>query len=141
MEDLSWTNKGAFQSVCSQLNLRKNILLGDIRDIAYHWDNIMEEAEKPRCKAIFNTLHGLTRSYLRGRNIRMGSWLNSRRYSDLDSMLTLLVFEFVIARGDTWYQKLHKLGINSMKNTVELMMHYFDPDIIEQAEQIIRQED
>lgn len=63
-----------FEELASTLGIKKKVLSADIRDLAWVWEETVEDMELHDPLAAFDVVSSIAKAYIRGRNCRMGSY-------------------------------------------------------------------
>jgi len=124
-----------------QLGIKKQILEADIRDMAWVWEEAVGEICQPSPRAVFSILRVGTRSYLRGRGLRMGNWQGWEQHGLTESWLMMCLISYVVkeSSGHT-FRALRQAGLTSIEAFVESMRRHLKAkefDILVEVRQML----
>jgi len=108
-----------FGNLTQELGVKPKILEGDIRDMTWVWEEAVTYIPRPSVLAVFYTLRAITRSYLRGRALRMGNWQGWEKHSFTETMLMLCLIGYVTSEEGAVFDALREAGLGSMESFLE----------------------
>lgn len=130
------------ERLSSELEVPLKQVRGDIKQIAYAWDDILDYdlslAKKKACASLIP----LVRIYLRGKGYRMGNSRSFTSHSLKFSLTYASVIKFVIEAGRECFPILHSMGFSSWEEAQGTLRYYLGRerfDIIEEAETILKE--
>ena len=122
-------------TLSAALSVKSPIVEADIKDLAWLWEETLSEAKFADPRLAFYVLRAVSRSYLRGRDLRMGNFQGFNRYQrEYVAMMTILV-RYV--SDDAVFECLHQAGVTSVKAFAEVLNSYFD--ILDEANRILQE--
>ena len=122
-------------TLSAALGVKSPIVEADIKDLAWLWEETLSEAKFADPRLAFYVLRAVSRSYLRGRDLRMGNFQGFNRYQrEYAAMMTILV-RYV--SDDAVFDCLHQAGVTSVKAFAEVLNSYFD--ILDEANRILQE--
>ena len=123
------------------MNLRYDVLLGDLTEIAYNFNKILEAVKIITVRGALEILFGLVTVYLRGRGYRMGNTRGFEAHGLKAAWVSTAVIARIAERGRHWYPRAFEVGledINKLVNALSPSPDIISPDIMEVAEDILR---
>lgn len=126
-------------STITQLPTKR--LFFDIKDLAWQWENIIEESDQTHWRHALSALHLLAHAYLRGLGYRMGNIQGFRSHHYKLALLCSEIIRYVVEEGPIIFTTLHRYGFSSLDKALEVMKAEVTPNtgILAQAEQILRE--
>jgi hypothetical protein len=125
--------------IATILGIPLSVLKADIADISWTWEILVEDNRADKKQAV-RSLRGLVRSYIRGRGCRMGNYQGFMKHRLTYAYLCTEVVRYVIDEGEILLPHLHTLGFNSLESALNILRDEISqPDIMEQAEQILKE--
>lgn len=122
-------------TLSAALGVKSPIIEADIKDLAWLWEETLSEAKFADPRLAFYVLRAVSRSYLRGRNLRMGNFQGFNRYQcEYVAIMTTLV-RYV--SDDPVFDCLHQAGVTSVKAFAAVLNSYFD--ILDEANRILQE--
>ncbi len=122
-------------TLSAALGVKSPIVEADIKDLAWLWEETLSEAKFADPRLAFYVLRAVSRSYLRGRNLRMGNshGLNRHQWKEVALMAVLVLY----VSGDAVFDCLHKAGVTSLKSFANVLNSYFD--VLDEANRILQE--
>ncbi len=125
----------SLETLSSTLGVKSPIVEADIKDLAWLWEKTLSEAKFADPRLAFYVLRAVSRSYLRGRNLRMGNFqgLNRHQLKQVALMTVLVLY----VSDDAAFDCLHQAGVTSVKAFASVLDSYFD--ILDDANRILKE--
>ena len=138
-----------FGNLTKELGVKPQILESDIKDMAWVWDEAVSEIHQPSARVVFYTLRAMTRSYLRGRGLRMGNWQGWEKHSFTETMLMMCLVGYVTGEEGTVFEALRQAGLSSVesfldrfiRDTAECKGKKRELDILEQVRRMLDEQE
>ena len=121
-------------TLCTMLGLKRRVVEADVKDLAWLWQRIISEAKFADPYLSFHALRAVARSYLRGRNLRMGNHQGLERHRWVDTILMTVLVQYVI--GNSSFDCLHRAGVSSVQEFTTALNNHFE--IIDEADCILK---
>ncbi len=118
------------------MELKYDVMLGDITKIAYTLDNILEAVKIITVLGALEILFGLVGVYLRGHGYRMGNKRGFEAHSLKAARVATAVIARIAERGRHWYPRAFQVGLEDFNKLVDSLSP--SPDILAVAEDILR---
>ena len=125
----------SLETLSVALGVKSPIIEADIKDLAWLWEETIRGANSAEPRLAFYVLRGVSRSYLRGRNLRMGNYKGLWRHGWTEAGLMTLLVQYV--SDETVFDCLHKAGVTSVKSFTSAVNSYFD--ILNEANRILEE--
>ena len=122
-------------ALSTMLGVINRIVEADIKELAWLWEETLRQAKFADPRLAFYVLRALSRSYLRGRNLRMGNSHGFLRHQWTEAVLTTVLVKYVA--DDTVFDCLHQAGVTSVLSFASALGSYFD--IVDEANRILQQ--
>ena len=122
-------------ALSTALGVKSPIIKADIKDLAWLWEETLKEANFADPRLAFYVLRSVSRSYLRGRNLRMGNFKGLWRHQWTEVGLMTILVRYV--SEETVFDCLHKAGVTSVKSFTSALNSYFD--ILNEANRILQE--
>jgi len=122
-------------ALSTALGVKSPIIKADIKDLAWLWEETLKEANFADPRLAFYVLRSVSRSYLRGRNLRMGNFKGLWRHQWTEVGLMTILVRYV--SDDEVFDCLHKAGVTSVKSFTSALNSYFD--ILNEANRILQE--
>ncbi len=123
------------EALSATLRVKDRIVRADVKDLAWLWEETLSEAKFADPRLAFYMLRAIARSYLRGRNLRMGNYQGFLRHQWTEAVLTTVLVKYVA--DDTVFDCLHQAGVTSVLSFASALGSYFD--IVDEANRILQQ--
>jgi len=125
----------SLETLSATLGVKSPIVEADIKDLAWLWEETLSEAKLADPRLAFYVLRAVSRSYLRGRNLRMGNFhgLNRHQLKQVALMTVLVLY----VSDDAAFDCLHQAGVTSVKSFTSVLNSYFD--ILDEANRILQE--
>jgi hypothetical protein len=108
--------RATLEELASTLGTKPQILNSDIRDLAWLWEQTVEEMRDVTPLAAFNLLYAIAKAYIRGRNCRMGNWQGILKHIGTKSAVMYLLMKQV--SEDDVFETLHAWGVTSAEGFI-----------------------
>ena len=125
----------SLETLSTALGVKSRIVNADIKDLAWLWEETLKEANFADPRLAFYVLRAVSRSYLRGRNLRMGNFKGLWRHQWTEVGLMTILVRYV--SDDEVFDCLHKAGVTSVKSFTSALNSYFD--IFNEANRILQE--
>jgi len=125
----------SLETLSTTLGVKSRIVEADIKDLAWLWEETLKEANFADPRLAFYVLRAVSRSYLRGRNLRMGNFKGLWRHQWTEAGLMTILVRYV--SEETVFDCLHKAGVTSVKSFTSALNSYFD--ILNEANRILQE--
>ena len=125
----------SFETLSATLGVKSRIVRADIKDLARSWEEPLKDAKFADPRLAFYVLKAVSRSYLRGRNLRMGNSQGLQRHRSKESMLMRILVRYVA--GESIFDCLHETGVTSTESFASALNSYFD--IADEANQLLQE--
>ena len=125
----------SLETLSTALGVKSRIVNADIKDLAWLWEEALKEANFADPRLAFYVLRAVSRSYLRGRNLRMGNFKGLWRHQWTEVGLMTILVRYV--SDDEVFDCLHKAGVTSVKSFTSALNSYFD--ILNEANRILQE--
>ncbi len=125
----------SLETLSVALGVKGPIIEADIKDLAWVWEETIRGANSTEPRLAFYVLRGVSRSYLRGRNLRMGNFKGLWRHEWTEVGLMTILVRYV--SEETVFGCLHKAGVTSVKSFTSALNSYFD--ILNEANRILEE--
>jgi len=125
----------SLETLSTALGVKSRIVKADIKDLAWLWEETLKEANFADPRLAFYVLRSVSRSYLRGRNLRMGNFKGLWRHQWTEVGLMTILVRYV--SEETVFDCLHKAGVTSVKSFTSALNSYFD--ILNEANRILQE--
>ena len=125
----------SLETLSTALGVKSRIVNADIKDLAWLWEETLKEANFADPRLAFYVLRAVSRSYLRGRNLRMGNFKGLWRHQWTEVGLMTILVRYV--SDDEVFDCLHKAGVTSVKSFTSALNSYFD--ILNEANRILQE--
>ena len=122
-------------ALSTALGVKRLIIKADIKDLAWLWEESLKEANFADPRLAFYVLRAVSRSYLRGRNLRMGNFKGLWRHQWTKIELMTVLVRYV--SEETVFDCLHKAGVTSVKSFTSALNGYFD--VLDEANRILQE--
>jgi hypothetical protein len=106
------------------LGVKSRIIEADIKDLAWVWEETLSQARFADPRLAFYVLRALSRSYLRGRDLRMGNHQGLRRHEVTEAKLMRILVGY--AAGEIIFGCLHEVGVISLQSFIVALNSYAD---------------
>ena len=124
----------SLETLCTMLNAKSRIVEADLKELAWLWEETLKEAKFADPRLAFYVLRALSRSYLRGRNLRMGNSHGFLRHQWKEAALITILVGYV--SDDAVFDCLHQAGVTSIKSFASALSSYFD--VLDEANRILQ---
>ena len=124
----------SLETLSTTLGVKSRTVEADIKDLAWLWEETLSEAKFADPRLAFYVLRAVSRSYLRGRNLRMGNSQGLQRHQSKESMLMRILVRYVA--GESIFDCLHETGVTSTESFASALNSYFD--IADEANRILQ---
>ncbi len=114
----------SLETLSTTLGVKSRIVKADIKDLARSWEEPLKDAKFADPRLAFYVLKAVSRSYLRGRNLRMGNSQGLQRHQSKESMLMRILVRYVA--GEAVFDCLHEIGVTSEESFVAALNSYSD---------------
>ena len=125
----------SLETLSATLGVKSRIVKADIKDMAWLWEETLSEAKFADPRLAFYVLRAVSRSYLRGRNLRMGNSQGFNRHQWTEAGLMTILVKYVA--DDDAFDCLHQAGVTSVKEFTSVLNSYFD--ILDEANRILQE--
>ena len=125
----------SLETLSTTLGVKSRTVEADIKDLAWLWEETLREAKFADPRLAFYVLRAVSRSYLRGRNLRMGNSHGFLRHQEKEASLMTILVRYV--SEETVFDCLHKAGVTSIKSFTSVLNSYFD--ILDEANRILQE--
>jgi len=125
----------SLETLSATLGVKSRIVEADIKDMAWLWEETLKEAKFADPRLAFHVLRAVSRSYLRGRNLRMGNFQGLNRHQWTEAALIIVLVRYV--SDDEVFDCLHQAGVTSVKSFTSALNSYFD--ILDEANRILQE--
>ena len=125
----------SLETLCTMLNVKSRIAVADMKELAWLWEETLKEANFADPRLAFYVLRAVSRSYLRGRNLRMGNSHGFLRHQWKEAALITILVGYV--SDDAVFNCLHQVGVTSVKSFASVLNSYFD--ILDEANRILQE--
>jgi len=125
----------SLETLSAMLDLKSRIIEADIKDLAWLWEETLSEAKFADPRLAFHVLRAVSRSYLRGRNLRMGNFQGLNRHQWTKATLMIVLVRYVSDKEV--FDCLHQAGVTSIKSFTSVLNSYFD--IVDEANRILQE--
>jgi hypothetical protein len=115
--------------------VKSRIVEADIKDLAWVWEETLSQARFADPRLAFYVLRAISRSYLRGRDLRMGNHQGLWRHQWTEAGLMTILVKYVA--DDNVFDCLHQAGVTSVKAFTSALNTYFD--ILDEANRILQE--
>jgi len=122
-------------TLSTALGVKTPIIKADIKDLAWLWEESLKEANFADPRLAFYVLRSVSRSYLRGRNLRMGNFKGLWRHQWTEVGLMTILVRYV--SEEAVFDCLHKAGVTSVESFTSALNSYFD--ILNEANRILQE--
>ena len=129
------------ERAADDLGIKIRILQADIKELAWSWEEVISNIDSPSPPLLLTVLGYLVKSYLRGRNFRMGDYQGIKRHLWKKTAIMRLVTE--CAAKDKALDSLHKVGVISVEAFREAIIRSTeapDYDVLEEVKQFLEEE-
>lgn len=99
------------EQAAASLGVKTHVLQADIKELAWTWEEVISNIDSPTPPLLLTVLGYLVKSYLRGRNVRMGNYQGIARHVWKKTAIVRLVID--CAAKDEVLESLHKAGVTS----------------------------
>ena len=124
----------SLETLSTTLGVKSRIVEADIKDLAWLWEETLSEAKFADPRLAFYVLRAVSRSYLRGRNLKMGNSQGFLRHQWKEAALMTILVRYV--SDDEVFDCLHQAGVTSIKSFASVLNSYFD--IVAEANRILQ---
>ncbi len=124
----------SFETLSATLGVKSRIVRADIKDLARSWEEPLKDAKFADPRLAFYVLKAVSRSYLRGRNLRMGNSQGLQRHQSKEAMLMKILVRYVA--GESVFDCLQEIGVTSLESFASALNSY--PDIVDEANRILQ---
>ncbi len=124
----------SLETLSTTLGVKSRIVRADIKDLARSWEEPLKDAKFADPRLAFYVLKAVSRSYLRGRNLRMGNSQGLQRHQSKEAMLMRILVRYVA--GESVFDCLHEIGVTSAESFASALGSYFD--IADEANRILQ---
>ena len=128
-------NTESLEILSTTLGVKNRIVKADIRDLARSWEEPLKDAKFADPRLAFYVLKAVSRSYLRGRNLRMGNSQGLQRHLWKEAMLMRILVRYVAE--ESIFDCLHEIGVTSVESFASALSSYFD--IADEANRILQE--
>jgi len=128
-------NTESLEILSTTLGVKNRIVKADIRDLARSWEEPLKDAKFADPRLAFYVLKAVSRSYLRGRNLRMGNSQGLQRHLWKEAMLMRILVRYVAE--ESIFDCLHEIGVTSAESFASALSSYFD--IADEANRILQE--
>ena len=125
----------SLETLSTALGVKSRIINADIKDLAWLWEETLKEANFADPRLAYYVLRAVSRSYLRGRNLRMGNFKGLWRHQWTEAGLMTILVRYV--SDETAFDCLHKAGVTSVKSFTSALNSHFD--IFNEANRILQE--
>jgi len=125
----------SLETLSTMLGVKSRIIEADIKDLAWVWEETLSQAKFADPKLAFYVLRAVSRSYLRGRDLRMGNHQGLWRHQWKEAALMTVLVQYV--SDDDVFDCLHQAGVISIKSFTSALNSYFD--IVDEANRILQE--
>ena len=125
----------SLENLCTMLNAKSRIVEADLKELAWLWEETLKEAKFADPRLAFYVLRAVSRSYLRGRNLRMGNSHGFLRHQWKEAALITILVGYV--SDDAVFDCLHQAGVTSIKSFTSALSSYFD--VLNEANRILQE--
>lgn len=104
------------------LGIKPRVLEADIKDMAWVWEETVEDMELHNPLAALDVLRAMAKAYIRGRNCRMGSYQGLWKHLPTKSAVMRHVMRYAseeIAKSHFIFRSLHDCGLTSVDEFLE----------------------
>ncbi len=115
------------------LSVPPHVLHSDVVELAWRWSALVQEYRYVSRKMAAHLLYTLGVSYLRGRDVRMGSMAASRRHALKAAQLVVLVLDEVQSRPAV-YQGVVGLGFTDVEAVARMMEEWAEETSAERSD-------
>jgi hypothetical protein len=122
-------------TLSAALGVKSRIVEADIKYLAWRWEETLGEAKFADPRLAFYVLRAVSRSYLRGRNLRMGNSKGLNRHQWKEAVLMTVLVRYV--SDDVDFDGLHQAGVTSVKAFTSILNSY--ADILDEANRILQE--
>jgi len=130
---MTMTDIEGIETLCTMLGLKRQVIEADVKDLAWLWQRTISEAKFADPYLAFHVLNSLVRSYLRGRNRRMGNHQGLQKHKWVDGSLMAVLLQYVI--GNSSFDCLHRVGVNSVREFASALKNHFS--VLDEADRIL----
>lgn len=130
------------EQAAESLGVKPHVLQADIKELAWSWEGVISNIDSPSPPLLLTVLGYLVKSYLRGRNFRMGNYKGFTRHAWKKTAIVRLVID--CAAKDNVLESLHKAGVTSadgFRDAVLNSMRTAGYDILEDIRQFLEKEE
>ncbi len=127
------TDTESLETLSVTLGVKNRTVKADIKDLARSWEEPLRDAKFADPRLAFYVLKTVARSYLRGRNLRMGNSQGLQRHQSKEAMLMRMLVRYVA--GESVFECLHERGVTSVESFAAALNSYFD--IADEANSIL----
>lgn len=99
--------------VASTLGIKPRVLSADIKELAWLWEEAMEDVQAMNPLAAMDTLNPIVKAYLRGKGIRMGNWQGIWRHCTTKAHVARLVI-LQASQECELFKRLSACGVGSL---------------------------
>ena len=114
----------SLETLSTMLGVKSRIIEADIKDLAWVWEETLSQARFADPRLAFYVLRALSRSYLRGRDLRMGNHQGLRRHEVTEAKLMRILVGY--AAGEIIFGCLHEVGVISLQSFIVALNSYAD---------------
>jgi len=125
----------SLETLSDALGVKSRIVKADIKDLARSWEEPLKDAKFADPRLAFYVLKAVSRSYLRGRNLRMGNSQGLQRHLWKEAMLMRILVRYVA--DEAIFDCLHEIGVTSLESFASALNSYFD--IVDEANRILQE--
>ena len=125
----------SLEALSATLGVKSRIVKADIKDLARSWEEPLRDAKFADPRLAFYVLITVSRSYLRGRNLRMGNSQGLQRHQSKEAMLMRILVRYVA--GESVFHCLHQAGVTSVLSFASALGSYFD--IVDEAHRVLQE--
>ena len=123
------------ETLSTKLGMKNRIIEADIKDLAWLWEESIRDVKSANPQLAFSVLRAISRSYLRGRNIRMGNYKGLWRHQRTETELMTILVRYASERAV--FECLHKARVTSVKSFASVLKSNFD--ILDEADRILQE--
>ncbi len=124
----------SLETLSTTLGVKSRIVRADIKNLARSWEEPLKDAKFADPRLAFYVLKAVSRSYLRGRNVRMGNSQGLQQHQSKESMLMRILVRYVAV--ESIFGCLHEIGVTSTESFASALNSY--PDIVDEANRILQ---
>jgi len=136
-------DKEKLDSLSAALGIKPQVLEADIKELAWSWDEVVREMGLTNPERLLLVLSYLCRTYLRGRNVRMGNYQGIWRHIDKKAAAIMLTIEHVTSE-QYCFESLHKAGVTSVIRFRDAILGFAegkDYNVLNEVKQFLEEEE